>query len=218
MTELREFLDAQLAEHLPTGQPDFARVERRVTARRRHRRGIFVVVATAAVATVGALALLWPDSGTGTDPSKEVAIPTASSSAAPDDERQGEVAADGAFSCVEQYSPAAVGTRGFAFDGTITAIDEGSQQTGTSLAGAESWEVTFEVNEWFSGADTPSVVVSMFRPMPASDDRPAAYGEGTRLLVSGEDLAGDASYLAWSCGFTRYYDADTANQWRAATT
>ena len=116
------------------------------------------------------------------------------------------------------FPPAAISRRGFAFDGTITAIDEGSSKTGTSLAGSDSWDVTFEVHEWFGGGDAASIVVSMFRPMPASDDRPAAYGEGTRLLVSGEDLPGGASYLAWGCGFTRYYDTGTADQWRAATT
>ena len=218
MTELREFLDAQVAEHSPTNPPDIAFIEQRVSVRRRRRRAAAALVASGAVAAIGVLAFQLQGPGNGTDPAKDLAGPSASPSAAPRDDRQGEVAPNSAFSCVEQYSPAAVATRGFAFDGTVRSIDKGPRQSDTNVAGADSWDVTFEVNEWFSGGDSRSVVVSMFRPMAASDDRPAAYGEGTRLLVSGEDLTGGASFLAWSCGFTRYYDPDTADEWRAATT
>lgn len=46
-----------------------------------------------------------------------------------------------------------------------------------------------------------------------------SYGLGTRLLVSGEPRWGGGALtdaMAWGCGFTRYYDKATADNWRAA--
>lgn len=216
MTELREFLDAELEKHSPPGQPEIASIQHRVTVRRQRRRAATGLVGAAVITAVGVVAFQLQGPSVGTDPSP-LARPSTSPSASPSDERRGEVAANSTSSCVEQYSPAAVATRAFAFDGTVTSIDEDARQTDTSLGGADSWEVTFEVHEWFSGGDAQSVVVSLFRPIPSSDERPAGYEEGTRLLVSGEDSVAGASYLAWTCGFTRYFDSETADQWRAAT-
>ena len=42
---------------------------------------------------------------------------------------------------------------------------------------------------------------------------------GTRLLVSGEDRWDEGAMkhpIVWSCGFTRYYDRETAAAWRDA--
>lgn len=129
-------------------------------------------------------------------------------------------AQDAAASCVESYTPEAVGARSFAFDGTVLEIgppvsDRGGEAD-LPLAG-----VTFEVNEWFSGGEGATVTVDM--DVPAEGVITSAGGqpieEGWRLLVSGEPRWGgeplDAP-IAWTCGFSRYYDAQTAAAWRDA--
>lgn len=219
MTELRDFLDEQVSQHVPAGRPEMAEILQRASARRRHRVAAAAGITAGAVAAVGVLAFQVLGPGNASDSRDDLAVPSPSSSAAPADSRRGEVAPETAFSCVEQYSPAAVATRGFAFDGTIISIDTDAGGTSTTSLATDSWQVTFEVHEWFVGGDgVREVTVTMFRPMPASDDRPAAYGEGTRLLVSGESQTGGADHLGWSCGFTRYYDPETATDWRTATT
>jgi hypothetical protein len=40
-------------------------------------------------------------------------------------------------------------------------------------------------------------------------ESPPSYAVGTRLLVSGEDQ------IVWACGFTRYFDEETAAAWRS---
>lgn len=135
---------------------------------------------------------------------------------------RGPLPDSGAERCRENYSDAeAIGRRAFAFDGTISRIDVAEAASGP-LAFAS---VTFEVNEWFSGGSDATVTVQMVPPttqdLPPtnSEDSPPLYGVGTRLLVSGEPRWGGAPLedaIAWTCGFTRYYDASTAEQWRAA--
>lgn len=52
------------------------------------------------------------------------------------------------------------------------------------------------------------------------DSAVTAYGVGTRLLVSGGPRWGGPPLrdaIAWGCGFTRYYDPQTAADWAAAT-
>ena len=123
--------------------------------------------------------------------------------------------------CVQSYSPEAVAGRSFAFDGTVTGIGPAA----TNRPGAELplAAVTFRVHEWFRGGAGETVTVDMDAPRPAgSVSEPAvpAYAIGTRLLVSGEPRWGGAPLddaIAWSCGFTRYYDPRTAAEWAAAT-
>ena len=68
-----------------------------------------------------------------------------------------------------------------------------------------------------------AVTVDWFPPgqfNSATDFELASYGVGSRLLVSGEPRLGGAALdaaTAWSCGFTRHYDAQTAAEWAAAT-
>jgi hypothetical protein len=126
-----------------------------------------------------------------------------------------------AASCVENYSPAAVARRAFAFDGVVVDIGRSVSDRGgegdLGLAG-----VTFEVNEWFSGGSEPTVTVDMQGAGQESAGKSEVgqpYGIGSRLLVSGEARWGGpdlASPIAWNCGFTRYYDADTASAWSDA--
>ena len=125
-----------------------------------------------------------------------------------------------AASCVEAYSPTAVAGRAFAFDGTVTAIGLAlSNRPGVELALSA---VTFRVHTWFSGGSGDTVTVDLDSPGLVSSTEPSVppYEIGTRLLVSGEPRWGGApldAAIAWSCGFTRPYDAPTAAEWAAAT-
>jgi hypothetical protein len=123
--------------------------------------------------------------------------------------------------CVEEYSPATLANRTFAFDGTVMAIGPaGTNKPGKGDLDAAA--VAFTVNEWFAGGTAPTVTVDLMSP--ASNivgDVTPAYEEGTRLLVSGEprwggEMLDDA--IAWTCGgFTRYYESPVAAEWRSAT-
>jgi hypothetical protein len=176
----------------------------------RHRRNIrlawgsgALVAATAiAVAVVGGGGLL------GGEPTGSPSPPVAAA--------QGPLPDGGAASCVEEYSPAAVTGRAFAFDGTVTDIGPARGDAGLDLAA-----VSFTVHEWFAGGSGAAFTVDMTPPQAGggTEDSPPAYAVGTRLLVSGEDRWGEASLddaIAWGCGFSRYYDQTTANRWRTA--
>ena len=81
--------------------------------------------------------------------------------------------------------------------------------------------VIFEVREWFSGGRGDTVTVDVEPPTRGSEDLAPgyAYGVGSRLLVSGEARWGGSplkSPIAWGCGFSRYYDSETAMAWRDA--
>lgn len=149
-------------------------------------------------------------------PAGQTALPSAGNASAPTG--VGALRSDAAADCVENYSPAAVAARAFAFDGTVTAIGPArSNRTGVALPLAG---VTFRVNEWFRGGTGATVTIDMEAPANVSSDPLPAYGIGTRLLVSGEPRWGGAplnAAIAWSCGFTRYYDPETAAEWDAAT-
>ena len=82
--------------------------------------------------------------------------------------------------------------------------------------------VTFEVREWFSGGNQPTVTIDMPAPVEGSrglSEGGPSYAIGSRLLVSGEPRWGGAALadgIAWGCDFTRYYDTATANAWARA--
>ena len=112
------------------------------------------------------------------------------------DTRTGAVPVRGLVACSEAYSVESARSRDFAFDGTVTAIGDG--------------EVTFEVHEWFVGEGPQSFTVAMWAPTRSKMSESApSYFVGTRLLVSGDDA------MAAPCGFTRYFDEETAAAWRS---
>jgi hypothetical protein len=80
--------------------------------------------------------------------------------------------------------------------------------------------VTFKVQEWFSGGRAGTVTVDMQAgPAAIGEDPVHVYDVGSRLLVSGEARWGGSPLeapIAWGCGFTRYYDRQTAAAWRSA--
>lgn len=128
----------------------------------------------------------------------------------------------GSASCVESYDPLAVRGRAFAFDGEVArvgpSVSDRGDGTDLGLSG-----VTFTVREWFLGGRGDTVTVDMPPQSQVSDpssEQGPIYGIGSRLLVSGESRWGGRSPLAapiaWTCGFTRYYDQDSATEWRDA--
>lgn len=113
--------------------------------------------------------------------------------------RRGPVKLGQKAPCDATYSVEEVAAREFAFAGTIIAI--------------EGDVVTFEPSEWFVGEqDLPATFSLGLAPTttPGLSESAPAFGVGTQLLVSG------AGASAWGCGFTRYFDAETADAWRTA--
>lgn len=119
--------------------------------------------------------------------------------------------------CHEEYSTEALPNRAFAFDGTVAKIIEKVDEEAHPEVGYV--DATFEVHEWFTVDGPEQVVVQMMPPGIVTSAGDADYNVGSRLLVSGEPRWGGQpldSPVAWSCGFTRTYDSDTASEWRDA--
>jgi hypothetical protein len=128
---------------------------------------------------------------------------------------------DASASCAFTYSARTLAERAFAFDGTVTSIGPARTNRGGAESGYVS--VTFTVHEWFRGGSGPTVSVDMNPPTELTgtvvDEWGPSYGVGTRLLVSGMPRWGGAPLddaVAWTCGFTRYYDEADASTWRIA--
>lgn len=131
---------------------------------------------------------------------------------------QGALPGDEQGSCAKDYSPSEVGRRAFAFSGTVRSIGPSR----TNRGGVEMYLVsaTFRVDHWFKGGTGQTVTIDIGDPRGPvrASEGPPSFGIGTRLLVSGEhrwDVGDPNDLLAWSCGFTRYYDTATAQNWRA---
>jgi len=105
-------------------------------------------------------------------------------------------------SCVEPFSVEALGSRSWAFDGVIVAIELPEDPEGGD-PGDMVTSVTFRVEHWYVGGsgdtitlktyNTPGTVTSVGGPDPSI---------GARILASGED-----EYI-WSCGFSKEYAAE----------
>lgn len=134
--------------------------------------------------------------------------------------RTGPLAGTGASSCAVEYSPAALGKQDFAFAGVVVGIGPGvTTRPGLPGPPEDLVGVTFAVQEWFSGGSGDTVTVDLPAPYDeaAGSSTPGpVYGVGSRLLVSGADRSEGAPLepIAWLCGFTRYYDEETATSWR----
>ncbi len=206
MPELKEVLTDYVSSNTPSDTPPFQDVI--ATGRRRisHRKPWLLAAVAAGVTT---LVL-----GTGVAV-LQVADQPGNVAVAPEPAaRTGEVPFGETASCARRYTSQAAVARGrFAFDGTVTDIGRTEDDLGYTA-------VTFEVHEWFRGSAGPTVTIGM--PLPSGttrglEEHGLPIAPGTRLLVSGMSLQGGGSMddaVAWSCGFTRYYDRDTASQWR----
>ena len=119
------------------------------------------------------------------------------------------------------YTPALVGAKDFALDGTVTEM---GRQRFAPLPGeteADSYfSVTFRVNAWYRGGVGETAILHVDAPYVQTPEGrfDETIAVGTRLLVSGvlSDVAG-RGLIAQGCGFTRYYDEATAAEWAAAT-
>ena len=151
-----------------------------------------------------------------------VANPFASTTTTPVSSAHGPLPVSGAQSCVEAYSPETLKTLmqtngAFAFDGTVTRVIPLP-----ALAHPPEVLVTFDVHEWFHGGSGATTTIEMDPPAPTKhvtgeSELFNSYDVGTRLLVSGVPRwpgRTPAEPVAWSCGFTRYYDAAAADTWR----
>ena len=153
--------------------------------------------------------------------SSETAADKSAHNAPVSDGPTGPLGVSGLASCVEEYSPRAVVGRGFAFDGTVVKIGDGT--TNRSGKGRLRYAgVTFAVDSWFVGGSGATMTIDMAPPGGGTrlEEAPPSYEIGTRLLVSGESRWGEGVLqdgLAWGCGFTRYYDSQTAEEWLDAT-
>ncbi|MGY1988456.1 hypothetical protein ACI792_19755 [Blastococcus sp. SYSU DS0669] len=134
--------------------------------------------------------------------------------------RTGPLDSTATSSCAVEYSPAALSKQEFAFAGVVTGIGPAvTTRPGASGPPEDLVGVTFSVQEWFSGGSGGTVTVDLpapYDPAAGSSTPGPVYGVGSRLLVSGADRwEGDPlEPIAWLCGFTRYYDEETAAAWR----
>lgn len=226
MTELDRTLSrligeeaAREAEVIP---PPLADLHARAAGRRRRRWIVLAVGAAAAVAVVATSVQLWPDrSGT-----TQTAAPAATDESSVEGStaaagKRGALPQSAGASCTEEYSLDALTSRAFAFDGVVVgvgpSVSDRGDQGDLGLSG-----VTFEVREWFTGGDAQEVTVDL---QGVNNESGAEWGLpfeiGQRLLISGEPRWAGApldSPIAWSCGFSRFYDEQTASQWRESTT
>jgi hypothetical protein len=237
MAEIDEVLGGYLRERTPKDVPDFGDVTAR--ARRRSRTRVAAAVAgTLAVVAVGlgVVVGIQPDRPASTI----VAIPSltsvkASQSPVRDSQHSGALPEDGVSKCVEAYTPQAVAHLAFAFDGTVTHIGPGTTDRlgfGRLDSPREGQPglvaVTFTVNHWFHGGTSATVTADMTSPVTQGAQSPAtkggdrvgkSYGIGSRFLVSGGPRWGGPALqdaIVLGCGFTRYYDPQTASAWRQA--
>ena len=229
MTELKELLARAVDASTPLTLPPYDGVIDRIAVRRRRRR----ILTTAGGATLLVAGALIPASQVvdrpGDAPARQDQAQVrgpGSPEGLPDphEHERGPLPFSGTFGCVETYDEEGPPRRAFAFDGTIVTIAsalqegaEGNEGAPESPAPTEALpQVTFEVHEWFRGGTGSEVTIAMWAPEPASDGRPASYSVGTRLLVSGEPRWGGQALddaIAWGCGFTRYYEPQTAATW-----
>jgi hypothetical protein len=229
MAEIDKVLGGYLSERTPAEVPDFQDVTAR--ARRRSRTRAATLVAGALVVVIGSVGVAVAVQSGG-PASTIVAIPSptsvkASPSPGTAGQRSGALPDNGASSCVEAYSPQTVARRAFAFDGTVTHLGPGTTdrpgfgKLDSDGAGQPGYvAVTFTVNAWFHGGTSAKVTADMTSPATGGGGEVGpTYRIGSRLLVSGEPRWGGPALrdaIVWGCGFTRYYDAQTASAWRQA--
>jgi len=104
-----------------------------------------------------------------------------------------------------------MGNAGFAFEGTVQSVS--MVKPSADLPSGDLVAVRFMVNTWYVGSGNASEVTVALGTSEQIDQQ-AGYEPGTNMLVSGDALpSGEPQYIAWGCGFTRYFDADTASRW-----
>jgi hypothetical protein len=165
---------------IPTPWDERARtLPQAVPLRATPRRGFALTAAAAAVAVVAAIGVVVGSA----DRDAEAPRPDAS-----------WLVAQGAGSCVEQYSVDTLANRGYAFEGVITDVAGPSDPSSPDPAD-QTTTVAFEVVRWFWGGSGPSAERRTYSLASSAGELDASIG--ARLLV-----AGDEDFI-WSCGFTQ---------------
>jgi hypothetical protein len=221
MAEIDKVLSGYVLEMTPSDVPDFENVRAKARHRSRTRVAAGAVGAAAVVATgftiLGGAQQSAPDRTIVaiTAPAKVAASPSTGGAY----KQIGALPEGGAAWCVDRYSPQAVAKLAVAFDGTVIRIGPGPS-IGPTEGKLTFAAVTFTVNGWFRGGASPRMTVNMTPPtLTGADEVGPSYRVGSRLLVSGEprtDAASAKGVTASGCGFTRYFDAETAAAWRQA--
>jgi hypothetical protein len=226
----------RLAGRVPVGPApvdDLVRAGKSAQRRKRHVRVFGAAAAITLVISGGVVAQAFIGEGAPSvnDSAKGSFVPPPSPAPAtdldnPTSELSGPLPDGGSASCVAGYTPEAIANRAFAFDGVVVGIGPAhSNRSGEGYVQLALVGVTFAVREWFSGGTGPNVTVDMNTPVAGAqyglEESFHSYGVGSRLLVTGEPRWGGSPLdapVAWSCGFTRYYDQQTAESWRQAAT
>lgn len=116
----------------------------------------------------------------------------------------------GSASCGVHYSNTSLHQMDYAFDGVLTGISAHPQSGGPEGDQVTSWTLTFHVNHWYKGAQSPTVSLeSSIGPDTIGDVEFPRLETGERYLVSG----GGGS--VGSCGFSRRWSAADAETWAA---
>jgi hypothetical protein len=125
---------------------------------------------------------------------------------------QSSVTSTSSASCVALFSPETLRDRAFVFDGTVVSLES---RIDPRLPEEGSPWVTFRVNRWFKGGDTPNVAIWV---EPQTPGGVSALEPGDRILVAGEYRWGQPPEdpLAWGCGFTRPHTPEAAADWADA--
>ncbi len=170
------------------------------TKSNRHRTIVAAAVLVAAAGIGGgAVALSGNDTKAADPPATDVPEPkVAGIEPAP---RTGQRAGEVMSSCMMWDAAVVLPDAEYAFDGTVSAIDDG-------------W-VTFEVSEWFSGPGGDLVVLNAEALIPRAEGEVALSTDeqliteaGQRFLVSGSDG------YAGVCNMTQSFTAAEADVWR----
>lgn len=111
-------------------------------------------------------------------------------------------------SCVEQYSVETLPNRDYAFEGVVAAVDPPANPEGMDPGGATT-TVVFDVRRWFWGGIGDQASLRTYAAPPVSTEALDA-SIGAHLLASG-----DEDFL-WSCGFTKPFSDDAADEFDAA--
>jgi hypothetical protein len=212
--QLRELFAADAAG-APSAGDLAALALHRVRQRRRVRRTVASGL-IAALVVVGGSAVVWGPLGSASSPA---AAPTGVGAL------PGDATGDCTGYTLDRFTERLTEPGFFALDGTVTAVEPGADLSPEMPTQYST--VTFRVGTWFHGGSGDTVEV--FLDPPGSEDSDVrSYGVGTRLLVSGVlgDTARpsgtmtateDMGFFGFSCGYSRYYDEQTAADWAAAT-
>lgn len=111
----------------------------------------------------------------------------------------GDPVGGGAAADCMVYDESVLLSQELAFDGTLVAADEASDQA------------TFEVHQWFRGGEGAEIVLAAGGLLRTD----AAALVGTALEVGQRYLISATDGVVWACGYSVTYDTELATEWAA---